>query len=215
LICDHRLRTQIAPEVSGSLKSVGIFLPTTALHDELLRQLQRPLVVSSANIEGDPILSEADAVQAQFTNDVDLLLGHQRPILRSIDDSVVRIIAGRTSVLRHGRGLAPLPLPLTVASEGAIVALGGHQKSSFAVAGNGRAVLGPHCGELNSEAARRRFLEQLTAVLELYQLTPAVLVHDMHPDYFTTTWARSQNLPTIAVQHHHAHAAAALLGSPQ
>lgn len=211
LICDHRLRTPIAPEVSGSLKSVGIFLPTTAMHDELLRRLQRPLVVSSANIEDDPILSEADAVQAQFTNDVDLLLGHQRPILRSIDDSVVRIIAGRTSVLRHGRGFAPLPLPLTVASEGPIVALGGHQKSSFAVAGNGRAVLGPHCGELNSEAARRRFLEQLTAVLELYQLTPAVLVHDMHPDYFTTTWARSQNLPTIAVQHHHAHAAAALL----
>jgi len=211
LICDHRLRTPIAPEVSGLLKSVGIFLPTTALHDELLRQLQRPLVVSSANVEDDPILREAEAVQAQFAAHVDLLLGHQRPILRSIDDSVVRIIAGRTSVLRSGRGFAPLPLPLTVASEGAIVALGGHQKSSFAFAGNGRAVLGPHCGELNSEAARQRFLEQLTATLELYQLTPAVLVHDMHPDYFTTMYARSQNLPTIAVQHHHAHAAAALL----
>lgn len=211
LICNNHLRTPMAPEVSGQLNSVGIFLPTTALHDQLLQQLQRPLVVSSANVEDDPILSEADAVQAQFADEVDLLLGHQRPILRSIDDSVVRIIAGRTSVLRLGRGFAPLPLPLTVASEGAIVALGGHQKSSFAFAGNGRAVLGPHCGELNSEAARQRFLEQLTATLQLYQLTPAVFVHDMHPDYFTTTWARSQHLPTIAVQHHHAHAAAALL----
>lgn len=211
LLCHCRLLTPLAPEISEPLNSVGIFLPTTGLHDRLLQHLQRPLVVSSANLEDDPIMAEPEAVQSQFGTGVDLLLGHQRPILRPIDDSVVRVMAGRTSVLRLGRGLAPFPLPLTVNSPRAIVALGGQQKSSFAFAGDGRAVLGPHCGDLHSEAARERFVEQLEAALDLYQLTPAVLVHDMHPDYFTSIWARSQKLPTIAVQHHHAHAAAALL----
>ncbi|MFM7057278.1 MAG: carbamoyltransferase HypF [Planctomycetota bacterium] len=211
LVCEAELSPPLAPEISGSLRSCGVFLPTTALHDWLLQRLQRPLAVSSGNLEGDPILYESDAVPGEPGDGVDLLLGHQRRILRPIDDSVVRVIAGRPAVLRLGRGFAPFPLPLVVDSPGAIVALGGHQKSSFAIAGNGRAVLGPHCGDLHSEASRERFLQQLTATLDLYRLTPAVFVHDMHPDYFTTIWARSQRLPTIAVQHHHAHAAAALL----
>lgn len=211
LLCRSQLRAPLSSEISGPLTSSGFFLPTTALHDGLLQQLQRPLVVSSANAEGAPILTDFTAVLDELGDGVDMLLGHQRPILRPIDDSVVRIMAGRTAVLRLGRGFAPLPLSLAVDSPGAIVALGGQQKSSFAFAGNGRAVLGPHCGDLHSEDARERFLQQLNATLELYRLTPTLFVHDMHPDYFTSIWARGQNVPTIAVQHHHAHAAAALL----
>ena len=211
LLCQSQLGIPLSPEISGPLNSIGIFLPTTALHDGLLQQLKRPLVVSSANVEGAPILTDFATVLDELGDGVDLLLGHQRPILRPIDDSVVRIMAGRTAVLRLGRGFAPLPLSLSLDSPGVIVALGGHQKSSFAFAGNGRAMLGPHCGDLHSEDARERFLQQLNATLALYQLTPTVFVHDMHPDYFTSIWARGQNLPTIAVQHHHAHAAAALL----
>lgn len=211
LLCRSQLRVPLSPEVSGPLNSIGIFLPTTALHDGLLQHLQRPLVVSSANVEGAPILADCNSVLDELGAGVDMLLGHQRPILRPIDDSVVRIMAGRTAVLRLGRGFAPLPLPLALDSPCVIVALGGHQKSSFAIAGNGRAMLGPHCGDLHSEDARERFLQQLHATLELYQLTPTLFAHDMHPDYFTSIWARGQNVPTIAVQHHHAHAAAALL----
>ncbi|MFM8474426.1 MAG: carbamoyltransferase HypF [Planctomycetaceae bacterium] len=211
LLYRSQLRPPLSPEVSGPLNSSGIFLPTTALHDGLLQQLQRPLVVSSANVEGAPILTECDTVCHELGDGVDMLLGHQRPILRPIDDSVVRIMAGRTAVLMLGRGFAPLPLPLALNSPAVIVALGGHQKSSFAFAGNGRAVLGPHCGDLHHEEARERFLQQLKAALDLYQLTPTIFVHDMHPDYFTSIWARGQNVPTMTVQHHHAHAAAAML----
>lgn len=213
LLCRSQLRVPLSPEISGPLNSIGIFLPTTALHDGLLQQLQRPLVVSSANFEDAPILTDFATVLDELGDGVDMLLGHQRPILRPIDDSVVRIMAGRTAVLRLGRGYAPLPLalPLTLDSPRVIVALGGHQKSSFAFAGNGRAMLGPHCGDLHHEEARERFLQQLNATLELYQLRPTVFVHDMHPDYFTSIWARGQNVPTMTVQHHHAHAAAALL----
>lgn len=218
LICSARLNSPIAPNVRDPLRSIGIFLPSTALHHLIFRHFNHPVVVSSANVEDDPILySHADAKQ-HLQHAADFLLGHQRTILRPVDDSVVRIIAGQSTIIRLARGFAPLPLPLSTSRKPAqnhtIVALGGHQKAAFAIAGNGRAVLGPHIGDLSSEAARLRFLQQLHETLELYQLQhPTLLVHDQHPDYFTTAWARSLQLPTIAVQHHHAHAAAALVGA--
>lgn len=209
LICNAKLHSQIAPNVRGLLHSIGLFLPSTALHHLILKHFNQPVVVSSANFEDDPILFTHSDVIQQLQHRADFLLGHERPILRPVDDSVVRVIGGHTSVLRLARGFAPLPLPL--ASAKTIVALGGHQKAAFAIAGQGRAILGPHIGDLSSEATRLRFLQQLQDTLELYQLQPDLLVHDLHPDYFTTAWARSTNVPTLAVQHHHAHAAAALL----
>ena len=215
LICNAKLRSDVAPNVHSPLRSIGIFLPSTALHHLIFNHFHHPVVVSSANIEADPIIFTHTEVRQQFLYNADLLLAHQRPILRPVDDSVVRIIAGRAAIIRLARGFAPLPLnlgtPQTHAPNHTIVALGGHQKAAFAIAGNGRAVLGPHIGDLSSEAARLRFIQQLNHTLELYKLTPTLLVHDQHPDYFTTAWARSQRLPTLAVQHHHAHAVATLL----
>lgn len=217
LICTTTLHSEIAPNVRGPLRSIGIFLPSTALHHLILKYFRHPVVVSSANVEDDPILYSQSEVKHHLKYSADFLLGHQRPILRPVDDSVVRIIAGQPAIIRLARGYAPLPLalhpPQTPTQNHTIVALGGHQKATFAIAGNGRAVLGPHIGDLSSEAVRKRFIQQLDHTLELYKLQPTLLVHDQHPDYFTTAWARSRKLPTIAVQHHHAHAAAALIGT--
>jgi len=165
---------------------------------------------------------------------------------RPVDDSVVRVIAGRPAMMRLGRGYAPLPLPLSsspspssrialpLAVSGeearragepvpAIVALGGDQKAALAAFNGDQAVLGPHIGDLDGEASRRRYLEQLRAWLALYGGPVSVVAHDAHPDYWTTRLAENWRdfdgqlagtpppLRLIPVQHHHAHVVAAMV----
>ncbi|MBX7167996.1 MAG: carbamoyltransferase HypF [Pirellulales bacterium] len=208
VVVRQRPLAPIAAAVTQGLPTLGIFLPTTALHRLLLAAVDRPLVVTSGNREGDPIVFHPAQAPAEIDPLADLVLEHDRPILRPIDDSVVQVIAGRQMVLRAGRGLAPVSLELP---EGpALLAVGGQQKVAVALAGSRQAYLGPHLGDLDTPSMRQRFAEQVVALEQLAGVAPAAIVHDLHPDYFSTRWAAQQPAPTIAVQHHHAHVAAAL-----
>lgn len=198
-----------APSLHPGLNTVGLMLPTTALHDRLARSFQRPLVCTSGNREGDPLEHEPAAAERNLAGIADLWLHHDRPIERPIDDSVVRIIAGRPVTLRLARGLAPYPLDLP--SGAPMMALGGHQKSALAWCNGRQCVLGPHLGDLESLAARERFLEHVAGIEQLYRFTPESRVHDAHPEYFTTRWAAESRFRRVVVQHHHAHVAAGML----
>jgi hydrogenase maturation protein HypF len=212
LVLPRRADADLAATVSGTLDTIGVMLPSTPLHALLARACDRPLVVTSGNVEGDPIPYLRPSSKAP-----DSCLEHDRDILRPIDDSVVRTIAGRDVSLRLGRGMAPLPLALPpemlqiAGTDGAILAVGGHQKSAVALFNGTQAVLGPHFGDLATLSMRERFVEQVTALCELYRASPRQLVHDSHPDYFSTRWALERGLPTVAVQHHHAHIVAGMI----
>ena len=183
-------------------------LPTTPLHFHLACRANKPLVVTSGNLEGEPLAFDAESMHRDLRDVADAWLDHDRPIFRPIDDSVVRVIAGRTATIRLARGLAPLPLELSTRP---ILALGGHQKAAIALSNGAQAVLGPHVGDLEGEATRTRYLEHIDAMLRLYGATPELIVCDRHPDYFSTRWAATQAPPTMAVGHHHAHVSAAML----
>jgi hydrogenase maturation protein HypF len=203
-----RRESTLAQAIHPGLDAVGLMLPTTPLHALLLRDVGRPLVCTSGNREGEPLEYEIDSAAARLSGICDLFLHHDRPIERPIDDSVVRMIAGRRVTLRLARGLAPLPLDLgNLASDKLphVLALGGYLKSAAAWSNGSQAVLGPHVGDHETVASRERFLQQLDDWQRLYQFRPKLLVHDMHPDYFTTRWAHEQGVETMAVQHHHAH----------
>jgi hydrogenase maturation protein HypF len=184
-------------------------LPTTPLHWLLLRKCRRPLVVTSGNLEGEPLVFRHDEAVCRLRDVADLWLEHDRPILRPIDDGVVRLIAGRTATIRLARGYAPLPLALDVREPA--LALGGHQKVALALTNGTQAVLGPHVGDLDTLASRERLLEQIGAMAQLYGVRPECWAVDKHPDYFTTQWALSQHGLTRSVQHHHAHVVAGML----
>jgi hydrogenase maturation protein HypF len=139
----------------------------------------------------------------------DVWLSHDREIIRPIDDSVVRVIAGRRATVRLARGLAPLPLDLPTIPP--MMALGGHMKAAIAWSNGMQSVLGPHIGDLETLPARERYLAHIKDMLRVYQFRPQMLVHDLHPEYFTTQWAPRQSVPRLAVQHHHAHVAAGML----
>jgi hydrogenase maturation protein HypF len=199
----------LAPSVTAGLGTVGLMLPTTPLHDALARAVNRPLVATSGNLEDDPLSFGLHESAQELAGVADVWLHHDRPIARPIDDSVVQVIAGRAATVRLARGLAPLPL--AIESRHRVLALGGHQKAAIALANGAQAVLGPHVGDLQSEASRRRYLEQLEALRQLYQCEPQLVAHDEHPDYFTTQWAARQAIPSMPIQHHHAHVAAGMI----
>lgn len=204
-----RCGTPLSGSVHPGLDTIGVMLPTTPLHALLLDGARRPLIVTSGNVEGDPLAAGVAAAREQLGDVVDLWLHHDREIVHPIDDSVVRVMAGRAVTIRLARGLAPLPLALN--SDRCVVALGAHQKGAMAVSNGRQAVLGPHLGDLESAGTRARFQQQFRDLMRLLGGEPELLVHDLHPDYFTTRWAREQGLPTVAVQHHHAHVVAGML----
>ncbi|MFO1094394.1 MAG: carbamoyltransferase HypF, partial [Planctomycetaceae bacterium] len=199
----------LAPSIHPGLNTVGVILPTTALHDQLARGFGRPLVCTSGNREGDPLEYEPAAAERNLAGIADLWLHHDRPTERPIDDSVVRVIAGRMVTIRLARGLAPLSLELPAGRP--LVALGGHQKAALAWCNGTQCVLGPHIGDLETLGARERFLQQLDGVQQLYRFTPQGFAHDRHPGYFTSRWAAEGRLPRQEILHHHAHVAAGML----
>lgn len=209
VLARRRSDSKLAASIHPDLKWVGLMRPTTPLHALLASAVGRPVVCTSANREGEPLAYQNDLAEKQLSSVADGWLHHNREIVRPIDDSVVRVIAGRRVSIRLGRGLGPLPLELH--AKVPILALGGFLKAAVAWSNGSQCVLGPHIGDQESLPARERYLAHLKDWLALYRFRPKLLVHDMHPEYFTTQWALRQSVPRLAVQHHHAHIAAGML----
>lgn len=202
-------RTQLADNVSPGLRSVGLFLPTTPLHQLLIERLGFPLVATSGNWTNEPpAITERDA-QQRLSQIADAFLDHNRPIVRRLDDSVARIIDGQPVLLRLARGYAPQPLPhLENTDCPPMLATGGHMKAALAFFNGSQAALAQHIGDLDDPIARTEFAAAAGDLQHVFQFEPETIATDLHPDYYSTRWAEQTKLPIIGVQHHHAHAAA-------
>ena len=202
------LETGLAEGIAPGLAEIGVMLPSSPLHHVLLDDFGGPLVATSGNRSGEPLVwDEADA-EARLAGIADAFLHHDRPILRPVDDPLRRVIAGRARPLRLGRGDAPLELELPFALERPTLAVGGQMKNAVALGWGRRAVLSPHVGEMDSPRALQRFAAMIEGLQALYGVRAERIVHDRHPGYAASRWAQSQPLPCLAVQHHAAHASA-------
>jgi hydrogenase maturation protein HypF len=199
---DSPLRDLVAP----NSPHFGIMLAYTPLHHLLLHDLDRPLVVTSANFKDDPL-----PIDRPPEGMADMVLSHNRPIVRAVDDSIAWVLADQVRLLRCGRGYAPLALtsPSEPTDGRTILAAGGHQKSSTACHHQGRTLVGAHLGELESLGAVTNFSQRADELCRLYQVSPEIVVADHHPDYASSRWAEDYG-PTKA-WHHHAHLASCLL----
>ena len=192
---------------------VGLLLPYSPLHHLLLAAAGRPLVMTSGNLSEEPIAYRDDDALARLGGIADLFLVHDREIEARADDSVARVVVGRPLVMRRARGFVPLagaggaPFPRPV------LACGAQLKNAFCLAAGDEATLGPHVGDLENLETSARFEESVARLERFLRLRPALLAHDLHPDYLSTRYARERpprGHPAVAVQHHHAHAAAAM-----
>jgi hydrogenase maturation protein HypF len=194
----------LAPSVAPGNPYLGIMLPSTPLHHLLMKEIGGPVVATSGNISDEPICIDEREALRRLEGIADAFLVHNRPIVRNIDDSIVRVIMNRELVLRRARGYAPLPLPLPTPVPD-LLAVGAHLKSTVAAARGNQVFISQHLGDLETEESYRAFERETRSLQELYQISPAQVVSDAHPDYLSTGYARESGLPLHFVQHHYAH----------
>lgn len=206
----------LAPQIAPGQSRVGVMLPYTPLHHLLLAATGRPLVMTSGNRSSEPQCISNDDAKNRLASIADAWLMHDREIANRLDDSVIRIDGHGPTFLRRARGFAPAPIPLAsgFATAPDALSLGGELKSTFCFTRAGSATLSPHMGDLEDPATLDDYRKTMQLFRHLYALNPRVVAIDKHPDYATSIWgailAKELRIPTIRVQHHHAHLAAVL-----
>jgi hydrogenase maturation protein HypF len=186
---------------------VGAFLPYTPIHHLLMDHFEL-LIMTSANYTDEPLISNEIELAGLLGSIADAALVHDRRIAHKCDDSIFFVPAGTIVPVRRARGFVPEPIDLPFDAGQPILALGGQEKGTFAVTKGGRAYISPHLGDLGDYRSQKNYRDELADFEELLEVRPDVVVHDMHPDYFTTRFAGELGRArSIAVQHHHAHAA--------
>jgi hydrogenase maturation protein HypF len=202
-------RGTLAPSVAPGHRRQGAMLPSTPLHHLLLREVGRPLVMTSGNRSDEPICIENAEALERLADLADAFLVHDREIVARYDDSVERVWRGRELVVRRARSRAPTPLPL--ADEIApTLGTGAELHGAFCLAAGRRAYLSQHIGDLTTEEAMASFGSALDRYERLFGLQPELVAHDLHPDFLSSRFARELSVPTVAVQHHHAHIASVM-----
>jgi len=214
LLAQRRPEADISVAVAPGVGDLGVMLPTTPLHLELLHGLEVPaLVMTSGNASDEPICRGNREALLRLAGLADLFLLHDRDILRRVDDSVARTSADGPVLVRRSRGWVPEPLPLPLPAPQPVLAMGGHLKVTGCFALEDQAFLSPHVGDLDCAEARSFHLEVLDGLEDFLQAAPEMVVIDPHPDYpgarLGEQLARSKAAGLLKVQHHLAHVVAA------
>ena len=209
----RRAGAQLADAVAPGNPWIGAMLPHAPLQVLLLGAVGRPVVATSGNLSEEPQCTDNTEARHRLGAIADLFLVHNRPIARPIDDSVVRRVVGGAVLLRRARGVAPAPfrLPADAVARAPLLCVGGHMKSTIAVAAGTNLVLSPHLGDLGNTVSVAAFRRAVELLGSLYEARFATVVCDAHPDYASTRFAESLGLPVVRVQHHLAHILSCLL----
>ncbi|MEN8176133.1 MAG: carbamoyltransferase HypF, partial [Pseudomonadota bacterium] len=208
LLLKKRADAAVCDEVAPALDELGVMLPPTPLHQLLAADFGRPLVATSGNISGEPVLTDDDEARERLRPVAEAWLQHNRRIVRPADDSVARQMAGKPRMIRLGRGTAPLELSLPLHLPQPVIAVGGHMKNCVALAWENRVVISAHIGDLGSHRSQRIFRQVIADLQRLYQVSAERIICDRHPRYASTRWAQQSDLPVSGIQHHRAHASA-------
>ncbi len=198
-------KLNLSKYLAPNIDRLGCFIAYTPLHHILFKYLDFPLIATSANLSGEPILRFKDEIINKLGNVVDFILDFNRDIINTCDDSVVQVINNDISVLRNARGFAPTSLRLKEKTPKKILALGANQKSTIALAFEDNLILSPYIGDLDSITSLEYFTRTIDTFKSFYDFKPDILVCDKHPSYESTKWAKSKDIELIQIQHHYAH----------
>ena len=200
------LSKQIAPNISH----LGCFIAYTALHHLLFRYLNNPIVATSANLKGEPIIVSKDEIIEKLSNVVDFVLDFNRDILNASDDTVIQIVDNDITKIRNARGYAPTALNFKNICEKKILSLGANQKSTISLYLKNNLILSPYIGDLNSLKSMEYFERTIETFKRFYDFEPEIIVCDKHPNYESTKFAlklkqTNPNIELVQIQHHYAH----------
>jgi hydrogenase maturation protein HypF len=208
IVLVRRRGDALADAVAPRNPRVGALLPYTPLHHLLLADIGFPVVATSGNRSDEPIVIDEGEALERLAGIADLFLVHDRPIVRPVDDSVVRVVAGKPQIVRRARGYAPAAIAADLPP--GVLALGGHLKAAIALTTRSGALLSPHIGDLDTAEARDAYDHAIRDIARLHDVAPSLVVHDLHPDYHSTRAAEGLGVARFGVQHHVAHVAACM-----
>lgn len=192
------------------INTLGVMLPYTPLHCLLFDDDLELLVMTSANLSDDPLVTENEEAFVRLKGIADLFLLHDRDIFSRCDDSVVRWVGGGTQFVRRARGYVPFPVALP--REGRpVLACGSDLKNTFCLTRGAEAYLSQHLGDLEYYGNYQQFCQAIPHLMRLLKITPEIIAYDLHPEYASSRYGRScSDLEAAEVQHHHAHMASCL-----
>lgn len=202
---DIAITQSVAPENPY----LGIMLPYSPLHQILMKELGFPIVATSGNLSDEPICIDEHEAFKRLNGIADLFLVHNRPIVRHVDDSIVRIMMNREMVVRRARGYAPLPIKINRTLP-KLLAVGAHLKSTVSISIDNNVFISQHIGDLETSEAFNAFNNVINDLKDIYRIKPKTVVCDKHPDYMSTSYANRSGLKLENIQHHYAHIASCM-----
>jgi hydrogenase maturation protein HypF len=206
---------RVSPLVAPANAYVGVMLPYAPLHRLLFDDELAALVMTSANVAGEPIIASVAEARERLREVTRTFLDHDREVVTRSDDSVVFVEGDAVMMARRSRGYAPYPIELSVPTRD-VLACGTELKNTFTLLRDGWAFVSQHIGDMENQATLGFYEETVAKFMEWFRVEPAIVAHDLHPDYLATRYARRfaagrPGVALVGVQHHHAHIASVLV----
>jgi hydrogenase maturation protein HypF len=201
---NHNSNNSLSHLVAPNISHIGCMLPYTAFYHLLFKSLNHPIIATSANRGGEPIITNKSDILIKL-DFVDFIVDYNRDIVNAIDDSVLRVVHNDIMTIRLSRGFAPKEIKLPFNINNKILSLGANQKSTIALAFDDKIIISPYIGDLDNIDSINFFNKTIETFSKFYDFKPDIIVCDKHPDYESTKQSTTFNKPIIKVQHHIAH----------
>ena len=197
--------------IAPGLNRLGCMLPYTPLFHLILKKYGQPVIATSGNVSGSPIIYTNQGAEEELTGIADSIITNNRDIVIPQDDSVLSFTgSGQKIILRRSRGLAPTVLtPGFTPPAKNILATGAQMKSSFAFTHKGQFYLSQYLGDMDNYLTQTAYQHTINHFFKVFKASPRLIISDLHPNYFTTLYGRQLanelSVPFLQVQHHQAH----------
>lgn len=203
-------KKSLAKSVCNNFNNIGAVLPYMPMHYMIFENIKcDALIFTSGNMTDEPVIIEDSKAKSELSNIAGLIVSYNREIHNRADDSVVQVINNKKSSIRRARGYVPTPLRLNLNTNN-ILAVGAELVNTFAIGRGKQAIVSQHIGDLKNIETLEFFEESIERFSRMFQLKPELIVHDLHPEYMSSKFAKETNIKSISVQHHHSHIASCM-----
>lgn len=204
----NKLKDILPDNIAPDNLTLGVMLPYTPVQYLLFEDDLDVLIMTSANLNGMPIIYDNKEAIDKLVSIVDYHLMNNRDIYTSVDDSVSRVILGSERVIRRGRGYSPTYLKGEYFKES--LSLGSHLKNSFCFCKDGNMILSQYIGDLDNMETLNRYDRVMETLRNIHNINPELVAYDFHPNVFSKDYLNKFKGKKIGVYHHHAHIASVL-----
>ncbi|HMA63342.1 MAG TPA: carbamoyltransferase HypF [bacterium] len=213
VLLKRKAEHSVSPSVAPNNNYLGVMLPYNPIQFLLFHYFDKPLVMTSGNISGEPIIVDNDRALEKLSQIASYHCLHNRDIHMRCDDSVYRIFRQKRYPIRRSRSFVPESININYELNKPILACGAERKNTFAVAKQNDIWLSQHIGDLENLAALNSYESSIEHFLNVFSVQPEIIAHDLHPDYLSTQYANNYDgdISRIAIQHHHAHAVSCMV----